>query len=92
VILYAKHVYAKHEIEPASLGLTDAQGRHDANVITRVPQDRSVFPVPHVVTCPRRSGPVLCTLGGIGVTVLLVGLQTMAGAWHGSAFALVCRR
>lgn len=41
VILYARHV-----IDPSGLGLTQAQGRHDANVIMRTPQDRSVFPVP----------------------------------------------
>jgi hypothetical protein len=40
---------ARHAIEPATLGLTDAQGRHDANVIIRAPEDRSVFPVPALV-------------------------------------------
>jgi hypothetical protein len=44
VILYARHV-----IDPSSLELTDAQGRHDANVIIRTPEDRSVFPVPALV-------------------------------------------
>jgi hypothetical protein len=44
VILYARHV-----IDPAGLGLTQAQGRHDANVIMRTPQDRSVFPEPALV-------------------------------------------
>lgn len=39
VILYAKRV-----IDPSSLGLIDAQGRHDANVIVRMPDDQSVFP------------------------------------------------
>jgi len=39
VILYVKHV-----MDPTSLGLIDAQGRHDANVIVRLPEDRSVFP------------------------------------------------
>jgi len=39
VILYAKHV-----IDPSSLELIDAQGRHDANVIVRIPDDQSVFP------------------------------------------------
>jgi hypothetical protein len=38
--------YAKHVIDPSGLGLTQAQGRHDANVIMRTPQDRSVFPAP----------------------------------------------
>ena len=39
-------LYAKHAIDPSGLGLTQAQGSHDANVIMRAPQDRSVFPVP----------------------------------------------
>jgi hypothetical protein len=39
VILYAKRV-----IDPSSLGLIDAQGMHDANVIVRMPDDQSVFP------------------------------------------------
>jgi len=38
--------YARHAIDASDLGLTDAQGRHDANVIMRNPEDRSVFPVP----------------------------------------------
>jgi hypothetical protein len=42
-------LYARHAIEPATLGLTDARGRHDANVIIRAPEDRSVFPVPALV-------------------------------------------
>jgi hypothetical protein len=42
-------LYAKHAIDPSNLGLTQAQGRHDANVIMRTPQDRSVFPVPALV-------------------------------------------
>jgi hypothetical protein len=40
VILYVKQV-----INPADLGLTEAQGMHDANVIVRMPDDQSVFPV-----------------------------------------------
>lgn len=39
VILYAKRV-----LDPSSLGLTDALGTHDANVIVRMPDDQSVFP------------------------------------------------
>src|SRR5262249_17804688 len=39
-------LYARHAVDPSNLGLTDAQGRHDANVILRIPGDRSVFPVP----------------------------------------------
>jgi hypothetical protein len=43
-------LYARHAINPSDLGLTDAQGRHDANVILRTPEDRSVFPVPALVS------------------------------------------
>ncbi len=39
-------LYARHAIDPSDFGLTVAQGRHDANVIIRNPEDRSVFPVP----------------------------------------------
>lgn len=39
-------LYAKHLIDASSLGLTEAQGRHDANVILRMPADKSVFPNP----------------------------------------------
>lgn len=39
-------LYAKHAIDPSGLGLTPAQGRHDANVIMHTPQDRSVFSAP----------------------------------------------
>jgi hypothetical protein len=39
-------LYVRHAIDPPGLGLTDARGRHDANVIIRTPVDRSVFPVP----------------------------------------------
>jgi hypothetical protein len=42
-------LYVTHAIDPSDLGLTGAQGRHDANVIIRTPQDRSIFPVPAVV-------------------------------------------
>ena len=43
-------LYARHAIDPSDFGLTDAQGRHDANVIVRTPEDRSVFPVPALVS------------------------------------------
>ena len=33
----------------SGLGLTQAQGSHDANVIMRTPRDRSVFPAPALV-------------------------------------------
>jgi hypothetical protein len=39
-------LYVRHAIDLSGLGLTDAKGRHDANVIIRTPEDRSVFPVP----------------------------------------------
>ncbi len=39
VILYARQV-----LDVGQLGLVDAQGRHDANVIVRTPDDASVFP------------------------------------------------
>jgi hypothetical protein len=39
-------LYARHALDPSGLELTDAQGRHDANVLIRTPADRSVFPVP----------------------------------------------
>jgi hypothetical protein len=39
-------LYARHGIDPSDFRLTEAQGRHDANVIVRTPEDRSVFPVP----------------------------------------------
>jgi hypothetical protein len=42
-------LYAMHAIDPSGLGLTPAQGRHDANVIMRNPQDRSVFGTPALV-------------------------------------------
>ena len=37
-------MYAKYPIDHAGLGLVEAQGKHDANVIIRIPDDRSVFP------------------------------------------------
>lgn len=37
-------VYARQLLDPDQLGLVDAQGRHDANVIIRTPDDASVFP------------------------------------------------
>jgi hypothetical protein len=48
-------LYAKHMIDPSSLGLIDAQGSHDANVIVRMPDDQSVFPVPALVAQVRGS-------------------------------------
>ncbi len=37
-------LYTKHAIDPTDLKLVSAQGPHDANVILRMPEDRSVFP------------------------------------------------
>lgn len=42
-------LYVKDLIDPAGLGLVEAQGKHDANVIIRAPEDRSVFPAPTLV-------------------------------------------
>lgn len=41
-------LYAKGPIDPSALGLVEAQGRHDANVIIRNPRDLSIFPVPEL--------------------------------------------
>jgi DNA-binding transcriptional ArsR family regulator len=42
-------LYAQDLVDAARLGLVQAHGRHDANVIVRMPIDRSVFPVPALV-------------------------------------------
>jgi hypothetical protein len=42
-------LYAPHPIDEETLGLVEAQGRHDANVIVRHPTDRSVFRDPPLV-------------------------------------------
>jgi DNA-binding transcriptional ArsR family regulator len=42
-------LYTRHLLEVADLRLVVAQGRHDANVIVRIPDDTSVFPVPPLV-------------------------------------------
>lgn len=68
-------LYADHEIVPGDLGLVEAQGRHDANVIIRYPDDRSVFPVPDLVA----------ELRGVEVplaapTQLIWDLQDLGGA------------
>ena len=39
-------LYVQHDVLPGTLGLVEAQGRHDANVILRRPDDLSVFRVP----------------------------------------------
>ena len=43
-------LYAKRLLNPTSLGLVQAQGRHDANVIVRMPEDTSVFTTPPTFT------------------------------------------
>ena len=42
-------LYATRAIDPASLGMVDARGPHDANVILRMPADNSLFPSPALV-------------------------------------------
>lgn len=42
-------LYATHEIAAAELGLVEAQGRNDANVLVRSPDDQSVFPLHDLV-------------------------------------------
>ena len=37
-------LYVRQLVDLDRLGLVDAQGRHDANVIIRIPDDASVFP------------------------------------------------
>jgi DNA-binding transcriptional ArsR family regulator len=39
-------LYAKRLLDPTSLGLVEAHGKHDANVIVRMPEDTSVFTPP----------------------------------------------
>ncbi len=68
-------LYTTHEIVPGDLGLVEAHGRHDANVIIRYPDDRSVFPVPSLVA----------ELRGVEVplaapTQLIWDLQDLGGA------------
>jgi hypothetical protein len=42
-------LYVKKLVDASGLGLVEAQGKHDANVIIRMPDDQSVFPVPALV-------------------------------------------
>jgi DNA-binding transcriptional ArsR family regulator len=42
-------LYARRLPDVVGLELVEAQGRHDANVIVRMPADQSVFPVPALV-------------------------------------------
>jgi hypothetical protein len=46
-------LYAHNLLDAAGLGLVEAQGKHDANIIIRYPEDRSVFPKPALVAAVR---------------------------------------
>jgi hypothetical protein len=68
-------LYARQLLDPDRLGLVDAQGRHDANVIVRNPDDVSVFPRP----------PLVAKVGGVEVpladpTQQIWDLQDLGGA------------
>ena len=43
-------LYARRPLDPTSLGLVEAQGKHDANVIVRIPEDTSIFTTPPTFT------------------------------------------
>jgi hypothetical protein len=68
-------VYAEHAADPADLDLVDAQGAHDANVIVRVPEDRSVFPSPAFTADVRGS-----TVSLADPTQMIWDLQDLGGA------------
>ena len=42
-------IYTRQELDAATFGLVEAQGRHDANVVVRYPDDTSVFARPALV-------------------------------------------
>jgi hypothetical protein len=42
-------IYSNDVLEPGKLDLVPAQGRHDANVIIRYPDDTSLFPEPKLI-------------------------------------------
>ena len=68
-------VYAKTPIDTLQLGLVNAQGRRDANIVLRFPRDRSVFPAPQLVA----------DVGGVEVpladpTQLIWDLNDLGGA------------
>jgi hypothetical protein len=46
-------LYVNDLIDAARLGLVEAQGKHDANIIVRNPEDRSVFPKPALIAAVR---------------------------------------
>jgi hypothetical protein len=68
-------VYAEHAADPADLDLVDAQGAHDANVIVRVPEDRSVFPSPAFTADVKGS-----TVSLADPTQMIWDLQDLGGA------------
>ena len=70
VILYSRQLFDFRQ-----LGMVDAQGRHDANVIVRHPNDTSVFP----------ADPLVAEIDGVDVpladlTQQIWDLQALGGA------------
>jgi DNA-binding transcriptional ArsR family regulator len=68
-------LYSRQLLDLGQLGLVDAQGRHDANVIVRSPNDVSVFP----------SHPLVADMDGVDVpladlTQQIWDLQDLGGA------------
>lgn len=68
-------LYTRQLLDPDRLGLVDAQGRHDANVIVRSPDDVSVF----------STHPLVADAGGVDVpladpTQQVWDLQDLGGA------------
>jgi hypothetical protein len=68
-------LYTNHDIATRDLGLVDAQGAHDANVILRAPADQSVF----------RDHELVATVRGVDIpladeTQLIWDLQDLGGA------------
>jgi hypothetical protein len=68
-------IYARRDIGPGPAGLVEAQERHDANVIVRVPNDQSMF----------RSPELLATVHGVPLSLadesqLIWDLHDLGGA------------
>jgi hypothetical protein len=59
-------LYVRQLLDTDRLGLVDAHGRHDANVIVRIPGDTSVFP----------TKVLLATLDGVDVPLAHPTQQT----------------
>lgn len=51
-------IYASRPFDPTRLGLIQAQGKHDANVVVRLPEDLSVF-VPPMLTATMQDREVV---------------------------------